>query len=74
MLNEIHTTLTGTGKVCRLVVTYVNTLENFADEMFKATKGERMEKNYALLKRALDEATASLWNLGGGRYGGATRE
>ena len=76
LLNEIHSILSGTGKVCRLFVTYVNTLDNFADEISrnKATKNEKIDKNHALLKRALDEATASLWNLGGGRYGGATRE
>ena len=74
LLREIHHLLESAS--CRLYLTYVNTEDNFADEISrnKLVDATKLEKNHKLLTRAFVEASTSMWTISGGVVGGNERE
>ena len=74
LLREIHHLLESAS--CRLYLTYVNTDDNFADEISrnKLVDETKLEKNHKLLTRAFVEASTSMWTISGGVVGGNERE
>ena len=71
LLREIHTTLRAHD--CRLFVTYVNTKENYSDDISRRRgfDAKKFRETHDVLCRAGDEAIASLWEIDGDVVGGA---
>ena len=70
LLQQIHNELRQAD--CRLYVSYVNTENNFADEISrrKTLESWKLQNNHELLMGAVSEALASMWMVAGGRVGG----